>query len=340
MYNLKEANIAFSGILGHIPANERQAFRNAFYDDLGLSTATEAVNRAVPTNAAGRSALVEKLYKEVVNKKNIDFGEIPTSKGNIANFKYYEVMCDTMDTLNKLVGESANENMIRMNKLHEVIVSERENFETGFKLNIEIIMFTYCAMVEALIDIIQINIITSVNYLKDGHNITDTDPAIRSTKKPLQINRVCKEVDTFINLRSNGDWKRMVDSYKKNYTKNLIGEAVLITAGVIIGSVALLYMLRNLIFMYFYTAATIDEKCRDMIDYLKAVEPYESNEKARNKQQKAIGTLSAIAGHIETRILKETPKIENEIAKSDVMIAHNVTNPITETGSDNFTLDM
>lgn len=321
MYQLGLATEAVTDLI----RNSDESINNLTYKkeillDLGLISATEATrpgDSAVPRTSAGRAKLVNALFKDVILKKNTDFGSIPVSRGNIADFQHYEKMRACMDIINSDGNLKREPSIVRMNDLHEAIVSERAAFEYGFKLNIDVIVYTYCTLVAALMDIIQINITL---FVKSAHGESVSVP-------PNNYKLINQSVDSFLNLRKTGEWRRLIDSYRKSYSKNAVGTVVLITAVSIVGVVALISMIRNLIYLYYNSAVTIDEKARAMEAYLAEVMPYETNEKALKKQQKMSARLSSIAGTIETKIIKDTQRAEQELNKSSKNISINAYAP-------------
>lgn len=321
MYQLGLATEAVTNLI----KNSDESINNLTYKkeimlDLGLISANEAVHpgdKAIPRTSAGRARLVNALFKDVILKKNTDFGSIPLSKGNIADFQYYEKMSKCMQLINSNGNLNREPNVIRMNELHEALVSDTDAFEYGFKLNIDVIVYTYCTLVAALMDIIQINITL---FIKDAHGESVTAPA-------SNYKLITKSVDSFLDIRKSGEWRKLINSYKKSYSRNAFGTVVLIAAVSIIGVVALINVIRNLIFLYYNSAVTIDEKARSMEAYLAEVMPYEKNEKALKKQQKASARLASIAGTIETKIIKDTQRAESELNKSSKNISVNAFTP-------------
>lgn len=323
MYQLGLATEAVTELIKNSDESiNKLTYKREILLDLGLISATEAAHpgdKAIPRTSAGRAKLVNALFKDVILKKNTDFGSIPLSKGNIADFQYYEKMSKCMQLINSNGNLARDPNIIRMNALHEALVTETDAFEYGFKLNIDVIVYTYCTLVAALMDIIQINITL---FIKETHG--ESVSAAPSTNYKL----ITKSVDSFLDIRKSGEWRKLISSYKRSYSKNAIGTVVLIAAASIIGVIALINVIRNLIFLYYNSAVTIDEKARSMEAYLAEVMPYEKNEKALKKQQKASARLASLAGTIETKIIKDTQRAEAELSKSSKRVSVDAFAPV------------
>ena len=307
------------------PSIDRRAYKQILLEQLTekkvakteMEPATELFTGQGPIRGAGRSKLVEVLYKDIMSKGNVDFGSIPSSRGDITRFQYYKTMSSSIDSLNQLVGERANDGMVRMNSLHEAIIAERQNFEFGYKVGEELIQYIYCTLVEALMDVISENIVMYVDYLKETQNV-DLPPRPSASAK---ASRVDKSVDTFLNLRNRGEWKKLMDHYKREHSRRFLAEAILIGTVTVVGFVALLWAIRSLIYTYFYSSVKVDEKARAMSNYLNAVSATETDEVAKQKQQRMSAKLSNVAAFIETKILKEDPNISKEIQRADANIS-------------------
>lgn len=332
------------------PAIDRLSYKKLLMDQLfatkestsigsevKVEPALELFGNTTIVRGAGRSKLVEVLYKDIMSKSNVDFGSIPQSRGDITKFQHYRTMCNSIDSLNQLLGDRANEGMIRMNSLHEAIIAEREAFEFGYKVGVEILQYVYCTMVEALMDVISENIVAYVDFLKETQNV-DLPP-----KPSMKNSRVDKSVDTFLRLRQNGEWKKLVDHYKREYSKRFFAEALLIGTATVVGVVALLWAIRSLIYTYFYSTVKVDEKARAMSNYLSAVSATETNKDAKLKQDKVISRLNNVAAFIETKILKEDPKVSKEVQQSDALISKSALMSVNqmpkETDSSGYTFD-
>lgn len=313
------------------PAKERISYKRLLLQDLGLDDATEAAN---VTRGAGRSKLVEVLYKDIMSKSNADFDTIPQSRGDITKFQHYKNMSTAIDSLNQLLGDHANDNMVRMNDLHEAIIQERASFEFGYKVGIELLQYIYCTLVEALMDVINENIVNYVDYLKETQDI-ELPPSLKNKNK----SRVDSAVDTFLSLRKKGEWKKLIDHYRREYTKRSLATAMIIGTVSVVGVVALLWAVRSLIYVYFYGAAKIDEKARAMSSYISAVSSTETDPKALRRQNKANRQLENVAAFIEAKILKDDQIAKKELQKADAAISKTALSGVSSSSEYDIELD-
>ena len=315
----KEAHDCYMALLESVEPRERLRAKQKMLEI--LTEANEASTVPSMTNSgAGRSKLVEALYKDIMNKKNVDYGKIPLSAGNITKVPYYKTMCESMDSLNQLMPDKGNVEMKRMNDLHNALIAERASFEFGFRAGVDIIQIIYCTLVEALMDIINQNIITFVDYLRETKNI-QMPPRASGAKSE---NTVTRSVDAFLTAQRTGEWAKLVNYYKKSATKQFSSTVFSVMAiGTIsvVGIIGLFWAIRALIYQYFYTAVTVDEKVHAMKMYIDATTAMEKDPKAAEKQKRASSSLQHIATFIETKILKDDAVAQREMAKSDQAMA-------------------
>lgn len=313
------AHNAITGLVEAQPPIERIAYKNYLLQELGIEEAPASEAVAI---GAGRAVLVNALYNDIKNKANVDFGKIPESAGDITKLVYYKNMESAMRHLNDLIGENANPDMVRMNELHQAIIQERNNFEFGFKLNIAIIKYTYNTLCEALMDIINMNISSYVDYIRDTMDIQQVQGT--QTAKSTD-NTVTRAVDSFLDLRKKGEWGKLIKSFRSQYGKNLSGAAVatgIFIGGItIVGIIALLYGIRQLIYLYYHSLATVEEKARVMAEYVDEVKATETNSKALKRQTKMSSKLHRISDKINHTFSKDENIYYNEMKKADASLS-------------------
>lgn len=164
-----------------------------------LNVAMEAV-----ANPQAQSILVNKLYKDVQKIESIDFGKIPDSKGDITKYNYYDQMYDCIELLNELMKDSPSNNLILMNKLHQILLNARNDFVFGFKANNFLIISTYNAMVANLHEMINICIVDVTEYLRASLEMKKDRNVIRKARI------AANNVSAFIRYYESGQWNTLI----------------------------------------------------------------------------------------------------------------------------------
>lgn len=170
------------------------------------------------TNTPGKGRLVQQLYADIIAKSNIDFGDIPASKGDLTRCKNYDLAASSVDTINKLFEGSTLPNEIKsLNEFHELLIALRGDFEFGFKFDVEIIKLSYNVLVMSFYEMIDICILAYANYLKEVKNV---DFKFKTAKGKDAM--VLVYVNSFIQSYKKGEWGAIMKQFKGN-SSNLLG---------------------------------------------------------------------------------------------------------------------
>lgn len=331
MYNYSSIALIsdeLSEILSAVPVTEATMYKKALYNDLNMDNMFGVRESQLDENT-GKLQVVDRLYNDIVSKRNIDMGNIPLSKGDITRLKQYDTIKLSMDyilkydemyhisiNLGKVLPSKGTQDIGRMTRIHEILTVYKNDFKFGFTANNAIIMHAYCVLVAALIDLILINMVTITNVIEDSNPSTLTKIKINN-EKLTSIRAVDKIIASF----DNGTWAKYMMGAKKSIGKAVSGWAVLAwTAVGIVGLISLLYAIRALITLYYESAVSINEKCKYMSDYIEEFSQIENDPVAKEKQVKMTNKLRNISGFISAKILKEDKRAKDDINQSNVQL--------------------
>lgn len=328
MYNYSSiASISdeINEILDAVPATEVTSYRKALYNDLNVDNMFGVRESQLDENT-GKLQVVDRLYADIVSQRNIDMGNIPMSKGDITRLKQYDTIKLSMDYILKYdemyhisislgkIPPRGVQDIGRMTRIHEILITNKNDFAFGFTVNNAIIMHTYCVLVAALIDLVLLNMVTISNYIESANPSTLTKVKINNEKLTS-----IRAVDKLIKSFENGTWTKYMQGAKKSIGKAISGWAVVAwTAIGIIGLISLLYAIRALITLYYESAVSINEKCKYMSDYIEEFTKIESDPAAKEKQIKMTNKLRSISGFISAKILKEDKRAKDTLSQSNV----------------------
>lgn len=117
--------------------------------------------------------MVGNLYKSAIRRKDIDFGDIPNSKGDIQKFSGYDNMVAAMNVLrglSKKFGMNIPEIDIVEDALNNLRV-QKNVFEKGYSLNIDFLKMYYQSLVLACIDASTLLLASYVEFTKTVNSI-------------------------------------------------------------------------------------------------------------------------------------------------------------------------
>ena len=170
-------------------------------------------------------SLTAKLYANIVDKANeIDYGDIPETKGDITKLKNYGMMVDTVATLRDIVKEFKQDPKA-INVISEAISNvevRKDEFTKAFRLGYEIPKLIYCTTVLAINDSIAYMIASCIEFIKT--------PKTESFDMVLDVMRYKKAKDylIFSNLdKLNREFKNgNIDKIMKAISKSAVDKAL------------------------------------------------------------------------------------------------------------------
>lgn len=209
--------------------------------------------------------LTSKLYNMIIGKvDSIDFGTIPSTKGDITKLDNYSQLVECVEIIEKLLIEYKQETTSTQTIKASInnIISRKDLFEKGFKLNLEFPMLTYSTLVLSIVASISFLISSCIEYIKDinedSFNVILDRIAVGKSKNGLLF----KNLDRFNKSCSSGEFDKVLEYVQKAGTNNLIGiDIVSITGIVVLSALALsiIPLIRELIYFFYYTRVSISD---------------------------------------------------------------------------------
>jgi len=262
-----------------------------------LDVATEGIS-----NPQTRVKLVNRLYDDLMKKGFIDFDKIPLSKGDFTKYVHFQNLTKSIENMEKLFKGISTPEFELTQKLYNMIISCRADFEYGFKYDIELIMFSYNTLVLALHRILDIAMLSYIRHIR-VQNDTPSQSIIQGiTKKATNVALnfkyahatdmtpaataerllIIEGVEKILKMYDKGEWTQMINSFKKGRNNwlgvigQIAGHANLVAdlgpmmvatpQGVAVVTVVTLIVfiisLRKIIYVFYSTAYKIDESVK------------------------------------------------------------------------------
>lgn len=211
------------------------------------------------------TALTSKLYDNIVEKvDDIDYGDIPNTKGDITKLANYEKLENCIEILIDILEEYKQDTkpILIIDHALENIKARKELFEKAFRYNIELPMVMYSTICLSIISSVSFMISTCIEFIKtpsqETFNIVLDKVALAKTKQNLLF----INLDKFNKSCKNGDFDRAMEHIINNKVKNFTG----ITAIGVVGSIALIGIIlniipimRELIFYFYYSKTRVSD---------------------------------------------------------------------------------
>ena len=192
---------ALHDIAMDLPAAERSKY---------VQVATEAM----ATNTDTQLKIISKLAKQVNGLQQIDLEQCNKSMGDVTKYQYYDALAKAMEIINESEITSDIPNVIRMNKIHTILLDNREDFVWGYKKNEVLTMRAYCTLVRMLFIMIDLSI---SDYIKKMDINFKFNTKVDAT--PTKVSRFTTDTDRMIKLFETGQWSALMNASKKAAAK-------------------------------------------------------------------------------------------------------------------------
>ena len=207
--------------------------------------------------------MVGNIYQSALKRRDIDFGDIPNSKGDITKFGGYDNMVATVDMLKALTKKFGikMQELIVVEEAIDNIRIQKRIFEKGYQLNIDFIQMYYQALVLACVDATTLLLASYVEFTKTVNNI---DFQIKRGKG-ISGNICIDSLQKFNLSVKDGSFNKFADGLMSRKQENFLGAATAAAAGTKIAvamgvGAAIVPVLRALIFYFYDAKMSLSEK--------------------------------------------------------------------------------
>lgn len=218
--------------------------------------------------------LTSNLYDHIIKKtSDIDFGEIPDTKGDISKMSNYEDLKDVIAILFDIVKEYKQPTIPVdvLTKALANIETRRELFSKGFRYDCELPCMMYNNLVLSLYTGVSYLIAGCIEFIKspseDTFEIALDKVAYAKTKEHILYD----SLEKFNKSCESGDFDKAMGVVIEKKLKKFTGAAAGIIAGTVIGITIILNIvpiLRELVYCHFYTRVRISDFFETQADLL------------------------------------------------------------------------
>lgn len=219
-------------------------------------------------NEAGQNSvlmsLTSKLYDKIVEKcDDIDYGEIPATKGDITKLSKYSDMKETISIMHDILKEYKQDTspVDELSVAFSNIETRKDLFERAFRYNSELPIAMYCNVVLGIITGISYMIATCIEFIKDPHTENFRISLDKVSYAKTKDHMIYNTLKSFNKSCEKRDFDKAMEAVLKSSTKNFAGAAVAggIAIGVMGTILVLIPVLRELIFMFYYMRMKVSD---------------------------------------------------------------------------------
>ena len=242
------------------------------------------------------TALTSKLYDNIVSKvDDIDYGEIPATKGDITKLSNYNRLVECIELLKNILKEFKQDTkpIDEIEVAISNVSTHKDTFMKAYKFDCELPIIMYNNTVLSIISAVSYMIATSIEFMKtpnqDNFQITLDKVSYAKTKN----NMVYNNLKRFNKCVKSGEFDKAMNHILQNRVKGL-GEAAAIgtfaAIGGVIGLVAIVAniipILREMVFFFYYTRMRVSDFFDIQADLLQMNAYNVENDPNKDEEQK------------------------------------------------------
>lgn len=259
---------------------------------------------------------IENLYKQVVSKSHINFGDIPTSRGNIKKYSGYKSMMETLQTMRKLVSVESNADAVRAVDTVLAAIGNIESlediFEKGFSTRNDHVMLEYNVFVYSCVEATTCILSEFVEFIKEINGTYQIK--IKNTKYKAGLFFI-EQLEKFNAINAAGNYRNYLTTMLDKNKDNFVGAtAVGVTAVVLTVLIAIVPVTRALIYQIYRLRMKLSDALELQAYFLElnrtcveANSSFDSAKKAKIlKKQEAVRSL----------FIKLSDKIKVDVARA------------------------
>ena len=210
--------------------------------------------------------LLQNLYKSVIDRKNIDFGDIPDSAGDIEKMKYYANTVECLNTLEELYRQHNIEEptLVTIRTAISNMKKYRPQFQDGFRRKHDFIMLTYNSLAMSIIDATSFLIASFMDYVVSPNNAYAVGKNANNSRGRVVTN----SLEKFNSMSNNNQFGDALEYMLMEQRKNFAGETVVVTGAIIMILLSIVPIIRELIFFYYHSRVRLSDYLNMQADFL------------------------------------------------------------------------
>ena len=277
----------------------------------------------------------EKLFQSVIDKKHINFGDIPKSAGRIKNYSGYPTMMETLDVLSKLSLEERNKEVEDLVKVVQKAIANIESMSTtyakGFSTKTDYVMLEYNTFVYTCVEATTTLLYEFVDYVRRPDQVT-FKISLRDTN--ARANKFYfEQLAKFNNVheRMSIEYRKMLEAMCDKGRENFLGAETMVgIATVSVAAFAIVPITRELIYQFYKlrgdlsVALEMQAKFLDMNQASLSANTQlgtQDKKKIMEKQVKTASFLRRLAEKIKVKEKKSLQGAQSELKKDNKMLS-------------------
>lgn len=292
--------------------------------------------------------LLKRLLQSSAGKvKDVDFGDIPDSQGDITKVKDYQKLLDSLDVVEGIAKDSGKtiEEVQTVRNAIKNIESRKEAFGNAFVMKDNLMVLIYVTTVMGIYYATSHLITVTIEYVRDP----DVD-SIETIMTNLDYNKdrmlALNNLQKFNQLVDAGDLDKLIKHNQEKNGQNFSGTTALLIGVSIIPLASLfIYTIRELVYLFYFSRIKFADFCELQMEFLNAQAEFNNSRKASNgkdykkiakKQKTIVKKLEKIRNFVEVQNNKAVKQTVNQVRKDKpVESIADIDKELTDIGTNN-----
>lgn len=264
---------------------------------------------------------VTSLFRAIKAKAfNLDFSDVEVGKGDITKIHSYKELKEAISFLKKLStninSPEINNAISQIEMAHTYLLSNKQGFVMGFKLGNNLIIYLFNSVAIALVQATSFLISNCIEITKN--NINTYQCEMKKVNK-LPKNASLSALIKFNEMGKNGKLSTVI-----SHTIKLKEDALSITMGVVGGVMLALFLIREVIYMYYFVRVSFSQYLNHLKEFVLMNASTLSNDQRgiKDKQEKVAKKLGELSDKLAIDQSMATERSRQDINSSNRVTAN------------------
>ncbi len=236
----------------------------------------------------------EKLFQSIIDKKHIDFGDIPKSAGNIKAYTGYNNMMEVLNAIDGLANEQKNKEVLGYVAVVKKAISNIENLSSsyakGFINKSDYVMLEYNTYVYTCIEATSSLLYEFVEYIKRPDQQV-MSIQLKNTKYRANL-YYFDQLNKFnnVNAKMGMDYRKLIESLCNKGRNNFLGAEMIVgVAALSMAALAIVPLTRELIYRFYHMRSNLAQSLELQAEFLEMNKTcLEANDSITTEKKKKI----------------------------------------------------
>lgn len=236
----------------------------------------------------------EKLFQSIIDKKHVDFGDIPKSAGNIKAYSGYNNMMEVLNTIDGLANEQKNKEVMGYVAVVKKAISNIENLSSsyakGFINKSDYVMLEYNTYVYTCIEATSSLLYEFVEYIKRPDQQVMTIQ-LKNTKYRANL-YYFDQLNKFnsVNAKMGMDYRKLIENLCNKGRNNFLGAEMIVgVAALSMAALAIVPLTRELIYRFYHMRSNLAQSLELQAEFLEMNKTcLEANDSITTEKKKKI----------------------------------------------------